>query len=212
MKNPLIEEIVSKLSNYDPEEITISIDRADFKAACPYVDITIQISSADEVDEVDDQKWRLYLIGYLAGYISGAASFWMNFKKDHPLLWDYNDLQASLYFNGIPDNFYKLYWDLNHVYTSLYDSYYGLKKYLNTEKAFEELMKSNYGLLASGPKRLLIEFAECLERQGVKSSIINESKPTFWNGERTVSELKNSSLLLIGASFIISDEFKLERI
>lgn len=209
MRNSLIEEIVSNLNNYDPEEITISIDRTDFKAAPPYVDITLQISS---IDEVDDQKWRLHLIGYLACHISDAASFGMNFKKDHPLLWDYNDLQASLYFNGISKDFYKLYWDLNHTYTSLYGSYSGVEKYLNTERKFEELMKSKYGLLATGPKRLLVDFAECLERQGIKSSIINEHKPTFWNGERTVSELKNASLLLIGESYIISDEFELERI
>jgi len=209
MESPLIEEIVLNLSNYDPEEITISIDRVDFKAACPYVDITIQISL---VEDLDDQKWRLYLIGYLAGYVSGAASFEIDFKKDHPLLWDYNDLQASLYFNGKPEDFYRLYWDLNHIYTSLYGSYSGIEKYLNTERKFEDLMKSNYGLLASGPKRLLVDFAECLERQGVKSSIINEQKPTFWNGERTVSELRSPSLLLIGESYIITDEFKLERI
>lgn len=209
MRNPLIEEVVLNLNKYDPEEIVISIDRADFRAVIPYVDITIQISL---IDEVDEQKWKIYFIGYLAGCLSSSTSFCMDFTKDHPLLWDYNDLQASLYFTGLPDNFYKLYWDLHHVHTSLYGSYFKVEKHLNAEKEFEELMKSNYGLLANGPKRLLVEFAECLKRQGVKSSIINERKPTFWNGQRIVSELRNPSLLLIGESYIVTDEFKLERI
>ncbi len=207
MKNLTIEEIVFSLNKYDPEEISISIDRADFKAAPPYIDITIKIAS---IDEMYEQKWKIHAIDYLAGNISGTESFWMDLKKDHPLLWDYNDLQASLYFNGIPDNFYMLYWDMCEIHASSFGPYYGVEKYLNREIAFEELMRSNYGLLANGPKRLLIEFAECLKRQGVKSTIINEGKPIFWNGQRIVSELRNPSLLLIGESYIIANIFRPE--
>lgn len=209
MKNALIEEIARNLDQFDPEEILISIDRADFKAAVPYVDINIQTTS---IDDVVEQKWRIYLIGYLAGRLESGESYFMYFKNDHPLLWDYNDLQASLYFNGLPGDFYKLYWDLYNVHESLYGSYYDMDKYLNTEIKLHELMRSNYGLLANGPKRLLIEYAKCLEKESVKSSIINEREPTFWNGERIVSGLRNPSVLLFGGSYIITDEFRLEKI
>lgn len=203
-----IEELALKLNEYALEEMKISIDRTDFQIEIPYIDITIRIS----LDELKEEKWRIHLIGYLSGNISTSTSFYMDFKKDHPLLWDYNDMQASLYFTGLPNDFYKLYWDLHHIHTSLYGSYCAIDKYLNTEAKLDELLKAGYGLLANGPKKLLIQFAECLENNGIKSSIINDRVPVFWDGTQIVSALQNFSVLLIGESYIITNEFKMENI
>ncbi|GAA3913161.1 hypothetical protein GO495_24785 [Chitinophaga oryziterrae] len=208
MNSTSLENIVLELNEYDPEEVQLSIDSADFRVENPYLNITVRI----EMDETREEKWRIYLIGYLSGHISTATSFYVDLKKDHPLLWDYNNIQASLYFNGQPDDFYRLYWDLHNIHTSLYGSYNTIDKYLNEVGQLDKLLKSGYGLLANGPKNLLVKFAECLEENGIKSSITNEREPVYWNGSRTVSALQNLSVLLIGESYIITNEFKIEKI
>lgn len=209
MKDLLIQEIVLKLGHFDPEEIIISISQVNLEEGIPYVDVNIQTTSSDDVDE---QKLRICFIGYLAAQISSGKSHSMDWNDDHPLLWDYNDLQASLYFSNSPADRYKLYWDLNYITKSLYESYGGLDKFLNTEVEFAKLMTSTYGLLANGPKQLLTEYAKCLEKHDMKYSIISEREPSFWNGQRMVYGRITPSILLIGESYIIANEFNVEKI
>jgi hypothetical protein len=209
MKESFIPEIISGLNNYEPEEIIIRIDKAILSADIPFIEITVQIN---EVNEVSERKWRISLNSYLSGQVSTDTACFMEHTNDHSLLWEYNDLQASLYFTGAPDDIYKLYWDLHNIHTYLYGSRLGVEKYLNTGRKFDDLMKAQYGLLANGPKKLLTKLAECLQKHGVKSTIVNERKPSFWNGHKYVAELRELSLLFIGDSYFIAEEFKAEDI
>lgn len=208
MGNISLEDIVLQLKEYDPEEIKLSIDKAEFRPDSSFIDITVQT----QVDKLREEKWRIHLIGHLSGHLSTNTSYYIDQKKDHPLLWDYNDLQASLYFNGEPDDFHKFYWDLYNVHKSIYGSYFTVDKYLNDGILLNKLMMSRNGLLAKGPKNLLIKFAECLEKHGVQSSIINGVAAVYWNGNEMVPASQNLSVLFIGESYIISNDFKIENL
>lgn len=209
MKEALILEVISGLNKYDPEDITIRIDRAILSTDAPFIEIAVHIN---EVDEISEKKWRISPDSYFSGQISTNAACFMELTNTHPLLWEYNDLQASLYFTGKPADVYKLYWDLQNIHTHLYGAGLGMEKYLNTGRKFDDLLKAQYGLLANAPKKLLIKLVECLQKHGIKSSIVNERKPSFWNGEKHVAELRELSLLLIGDSYFIANEFKAEAI
>jgi len=209
MKESLILEIISGLNKYDPEDITILVDKAILSTDISFIEITVRIN---DVDAVNERKWRISADSYFSGQISTDTACFMELTNTHPLLWDYNDLQASLYFTGEPDDIYKLYWYLQNIHTHLYGTRSGMEKYLNTGRKFDDLLKAQYGLLANGPKKLLTKFAGCLQEHSVKSTIVNERKPSFWDGHKHVAELRELSLLLIGDSYFIADEFKVETI
>lgn len=200
-----LQELLDKIeNNYDPEGIEITIDKGDFDLKDPSVNITVIFE--DEIAE----KWTVLVSGYLNSRISfKIPAHSMNLLKDDPLSWEYNDVQASLYFSGDVQYPFELISDLIGINRSLYGQYASSFKHFNELRELKELITAKAGLLAHGPKKLLLKYIACLDKHGVKSSIANERPVTVWDGEKRVASDNKAQVLFIGHSYIIADDFSL---
>jgi hypothetical protein len=94
--------------------------------------------------------------------------------SDHPLLWNYNDDNSTLYFSSSPANPFELVGELYESHSRLLQGWRPLSDYLHANSA---LMCQGYGQFAAGPRRVIDEYARILGDR-CRWSIIRGHTPT----------------------------------
>jgi hypothetical protein len=114
---------------------------------------------------------------------------------DHPLMWQYTDTTAELYFSSPASDVEKVNFELFQLHHSLFGDYLPFE-------SVSQLLKTGYGLLLKGPKSFLNECSACLNRNGVKNSIV----------EYPLSEKKSIEplIFLVGDNYFIADNFNFQ--
>lgn len=204
-----LEELILVINNnYDPEETSIIIDRFSFRRKSSFVDMDIQL---DVGDDARFEQWRLRISGYRASKLINNSFSEILLFKEHPLLWMYNDLQVSLYFEGAIKDPYKFNWTLNQVHQSILNDFIPVNTFVNTELNINNINEPQYGLLARGPKKLMLAYSECLKQEQLNYSFVGEVEPKLWNGERFAHGFQNPKVLVLENSYVIADDFFLEK-
>lgn len=202
----LPEKLQHILKDHDPEDISILILKIDNKEA--ELNLKIQVSGFGYNDEENYiLEWTIKTIQYRSSRVCFDTASSIEISIDEPLLWYYSDKQSSIYFNGSCNDTDKLFLDLYRVHNSIFKGQLNFEDTLNQSYKFDSLLKSNNGLLASGPRKLLEEYATVLNRHNIKYSIIGDIVPQYWNGQKNNEEIGNAKVLLIDNSYIIADKF-----
>ena len=202
----LPEKLQDIINNHDPEDISISILKADFEQNEP--SFKIQVSGIGYNDESNYTfEWIIKTINYRSSRLSSDLASTIEISDDNPLLWYYSDSQSEIYFNGVCNDADKLFIDLYHIHNFLFKGLFNFENTLNQASDFGNLLKSKTGLLANGPNSLMKEYANVLDRNGIGYSIIGNRTPTYWDGQNHIQEVGNAKVLLIGNSYIVADQF-----
>lgn len=190
-------EIQYLLDNYDAEDISISIKTADYSGDKPRIVFTIH-----ELGN-PSQTWTLEIIRHVASELSFTYSVTdttIILTDDHPLLWKYSDIHGELYFNGSCKNTYKIVSELNQTDFELFG------KYQNSSEQLYSLLRSSNGLLAKGPEKLLSKYEDCLNRNGIKTSLVAGYSPSYFDGINTING-EILKIFLFGGSYIVAQDF-----
>ncbi|HTI90884.1 MAG TPA: hypothetical protein VL727_09855 [Puia sp.] len=171
------EELNKIFETFYEDELDISITKVEFCENILTIDFTLtSISTEEEVAE-NDKRWTMQTVGHKKNKISFDKGSDIRIEEDHPLLWEFKDIQCELYFNGQGPNPDKLHFELYKLHFGLFRNYIPAETYFNAWYSYD-LLKANNGLLARGPKRLLMKYAECLQNNGVDFSILDgRTKP-----------------------------------
>jgi hypothetical protein len=102
---------------------------------------------------------------------SACSSF--QITDDHPLLWDYNDEQVTMFFSSAPLEPLALLGRLYKAHADLLDGWRELSEYWHADT---ELLRAGYGRLASGPRRVIDQYAPVVA-EAMRYSIVHESSP-----------------------------------
>ena len=194
------------LDNYDPEDLDIIISKVDYDNTNSKFDFQLSIISWTE--EKFDHAWFVKTKQYRKSKILFDRASTLQIAKEHPVLWEFSDIQSEIYFNGQCNNIDQLYLGLCKVHKALFKDLTAFDETINGID-FYQLMSASNGLLAKGPKKLLVQYGEVLEQNGIKYSIIGDSMPTYWNGQH-LPEVGNAKALFIDNSYIIADEFQFQ--
>lgn len=192
---------------YDYEDLELGLANVTFDTIGFRMDLELRTINQAEGDDRHG-IWRVEAIGHRENRIGFEYGENIQVVTDHPLLWQFTDLQASLYYEGQCSNPEKLFYDMYRVHVGLYGTYVPFGKFLYISD-FMRLRQGRGGLLAKGPKRLLTYFAQCLEDAGIGWSIINEYRPTRWEGSERRPERTDLKILLIGRTdiYVIAEDF-----
>ncbi|WP_153796054.1 hypothetical protein [Foetidibacter luteolus] len=190
-------EIQYLLDNYDAEDINLSINKADYSGETPLIGLTVHETDAPP------QTWTLEIIGHRASELS--FTFYITdttilITDDHPLLWQYSDFQSELYFNGSSTDIYKIVSELNQIDFELFG------KYQNPSEQLYVLLRTSNGSLGKGSKKLLTKYAECLNRNGIKTSMVGGYSPSYFDGKNTMQG-ETLKIFLFGGSYIVGQDF-----
>lgn len=190
-------EIQYLLDNYDAEDINLSILIADFSRDNPLIGLT-----AHELG-TPSQTWTLEIIGHRASELSFTnyiTDTTILLTDDHPLLWQYSDFQSELYFNGLSTDVHKVISELNQIDFELFG------KYQNSSEQLYTLLRTSNGSLGKGSNKLLTKYAECLNRNGIKTSIVGGYASTYFDGKNTMKG-ETLKIFLFGGSYIVAQDF-----
>lgn len=204
-----LEDIFSK-NEYDDDDISLYITKVEDSNDVFTVDFEIKAICFDESGKLF-QKWTIQVLGYVKSRISLDAASLIEIRDDHPLLWEFTDLQCQLYYVGeckdTPKLFYELYLQHKKIFGRHQCFNISFGEEYNNFKAFQY----SSGLLTKGSKKLMEKYGECLMLNGLDYTIIGERAPMYWDGEKHVLEDRDIKVLLLGDSYIIAMGFSFLR-
>lgn len=195
-------EIQYLLDNYDAEDISLVITKADYSVDVPI--LSFRICEPD----AEPQNWTFEVIGHRASEISFSSevdNYLILITDDHPYLWQYSDFQTELYFKGSSNDIYKVISELNQIDFNLFG------KYQNSTEQLYALLRTSNGSLGKGPQKLLTKYEKCLNKYGIETSIVGGYIPTYWDGRNKFSG-DTLKIFLINGSYIVAQDFIFKRL
>lgn len=199
-------ELLDELNKYYPDDRRIFVEKVDFKAEIPY--LILRFKLAEYIDEEDgvDQSWQINIKGFKEADIKAETSTSVECHTEHALLWRHQDTNTSLYFRGVPEDIFKLYYDLTLLHNELFECYVEVDRFLNPNIFFDKLLKAGAGLIATGPQRLMLKYAALLEEHKVKTSmVLNHGLNQELNKPPLI-------VMFIARTYIVAEEFKAIRL
>jgi hypothetical protein len=195
------------LENYDPEDFDIVITKINFEDSNPKFDIQLSVIGYNDEDDII-RTWTIQTKQYRKSKIFLDYSSTMGISQDHPILWQFSDIQSELYFSGHCADVDKLFVNLYKIHKSFFKDFLPFEETINIDAGFNKLLNTSSGLLAKGPLKLMKQYAGILAQHKLTHSLIEDTIPTFWDGENHVNETGNAKVLFIDNSYIIADEFQ----
>ncbi|QJB37201.1 hypothetical protein HF324_04765 [Chitinophaga oryzae] len=193
--------------NFDPEEIEIKISSLNIHADQPFLDLWVKLDD----EEVRSENVIIDIVGYKDLKLQKDVFSDIDVVNDHPLLWKYNDLNSSLYFNGVAKDPYRLFGKLHRAHRGIYGDLLPPETYWNTVFLERDGFLPPFGLFASGPQKLMDAYARCFEEESVRCSQTAASMPVFWNGTAHMEGFQALKILFLDNSFIIAKDFVLRK-
>jgi hypothetical protein len=208
MNEPLLPVTLTNLSEkYLYEDLDLCITNVLMNDQVFNVELSVR-TAKHYWGEPLDQRWQIEVIGHRQNNVSFDYGESIEILTDHPVLWKYSDFQAELYFSGVCEHPDRLFYQMYQVHYALYQGLVPFEAFLNTND-FGRFFQLPGGLLAKGPRKLLQAYAPFLEEAGLKWSITNERKASYWDGASHQPERDDLQILRIDqtTTYIVAEGF-----
>jgi hypothetical protein len=129
----------------------------------------------------------------------------IEFVTDHPVLYQYVQEPAAVFFRGTPADTNAIVLDIAQAHATTFRGWRQFPEYLNIEQPLETLFKSGGGLLGQMPKPLAENLVPVLERHGLEHKLMvgePHAKPPMKGQQLTA--------LLLGDSYFVSFMFSVD--
>jgi hypothetical protein len=124
-------------------------------------------------------------------------SSYIHLESDHPLLWQYKDVQCELYISGgRPKEIEKIIFDLLRIHDSLF------REYVPFDLDVLRVLNNGHGFLKKGSRKLLMKYVDSLTRYGVTTSVIGGIEP--------LPHMQDLKILFIGHSYFVATRFEFQ--
>jgi hypothetical protein len=206
----LPKELEEIFEEYSEDDYNLCITRVDYSTENFTVDFLLAVDNVDDKGAIN-QSWTITASGHRKNKLSFDYEPSIEIKSEHPLLWEYNDTQCQLYFNGQCKDVPKLFYDLYTVHKANFDRFKCFNISFGEGTPYFKPFHYSNGLLTEGSKNLMLEYAECLKHNGLDFSILGERPASYWDGEKYVPETGDLKVLFFGKGFIIAKDFAFVR-
>lgn len=149
-------------------------------------------------------EWRLILRDTAQYDIQHGWGNKFEYYDSHPLLLEYNEPEASLFYSSSTDNKDKLVTDIYNAHIEICIGYLEVEKFLNYNSLVAQC-NNDHGLFASGPLPVIEAYKAVLDKYNMTNNILVHSVSN-------IEAQKSYFLLEIGRSSIIGKEFHFEKI
>jgi len=164
-------------------------------------------------NEIFTQYWQLEIVGYLSGVFSFSYFSNLLYEENHVLLWPYADVRCRLYFNGTAADTAALFAALYQAHQGYCGRHYPFEKFLNTRDSVIDLLQRGSGWLATGPKKLLMSYASCLQRHNVNYTLVPSwFQYPYRDGNSLEKDKKPLKILFMDDDYLIAEQFDFRRL
>ena len=203
-------ELEDIFEEYSEDDYNLCITRVDYSTEKFVVDFLLEVEDINDKGPIT-QNWTVTATEHRKNKLSFDYEPSIKLQDEHPLLWEYNDIQCQLYFNGQCKDIPKLFYELYAIHKETFDNFKCFDiSFGEGISNFKPFHYSN-GLLTRGSKKLMLKYGECLNQNGLEYTILGERRASSWNGENYVPEDGNLKIMFLGKGFIIAKAFVFER-
>lgn len=199
-------ELQNIFDEFDEDDFSLHITSAGDATDKFLIEFILTVQDINERGGIS-QRWRIEAKEPLKNHISFDFAPFIKVMSDHPMLWEYTDIQCQLYFSGKCEDHPRLFYDLYTAHRKIFGRYECFNIDLWEETQYFRRFRYSNGLLTQGPKKLMDVYAHCLEQNGLGFTIIGERPTEYWQGKGTASEDAGLKILLLGESYVIAKDF-----
>ena len=150
---------------------------------------------------VEKIAYRIDFRGKREFAVKAGAFSSLEILAHHPLLLDYTEPKATLYFSAAPVDAEAFLTDLQAANGAVFGNWRDLKRYLNPQMSPQTLLRTNGGMLLHGPLPLVLRAHAIAEAHRMQTSITR--------GKAITSP---PQILLLDRHYIIAEQFFSERL
>lgn len=160
------------------------------------------------------QLWEAQISGVRDELIKSDWVDELILTDEHPLLWQFNNIQTELYFSKPTQKPFELLNSIFEAHLTITKGWFDIRKFINggSDLSLIGLCKSSNALFAKGPKRILEVYAQVLNEYEMKPNLFGDMAPKRWTGDQWIEESEGLRILLIGKSYVIAEQFDFERV
>lgn len=129
----------------------------------------------------------------------------LKLETNHPLLYEYIEKPAAVFFRGKPKDTHEIVLDIAQTHASTFLGWRHFPQYLNVEQPLATLFNSGGGLVGQMPSSLADRMVKVLEKHGLEHKVMYgepHAKPPLPDQQLAV--------LMIGESYFVSFAFSIE--
>ena len=202
----LPKELSKIFEEYTEDDYDLYVVRIDYLGESVLFDFVLDLQDLND-NITTTQNWRIHASGHRKNHISFDFAQSIEISDDHPLLWEFKDVQCQLYFSGTCKDPAKLFYDLYLVHNKTFQGRQCFNVSFREEIANFQRFKYSNGLLTQGSKKLMKLYGECLIRNGLEFSIIGERPAKYWEGDQFILESQELKVLFLGDTYIVASDF-----
>jgi len=206
----LPKELDDIFEEYTEDDYNLYVTKADCSGDNFLIDFVLDVQDINEKGTIT-QKWTVQASEHRKNHVSFDFAPFVEIKDEHPLLWEFTDIQCQLYFTGQCTDPAKLFYDLYLTHKRIFGRYQCFDISFTEETSYFKPFQYSNGLLTQGSKKLMELYAECLKQNGLDFSIIGERPAKFWDGEQYILESQDLKVLFLGDTYIIGKNFSFVR-
>ena len=206
----LPKELKDIFEEYTEDDYNLYVTKVDYSGDIFLIDFALDIQAINNKGEIH-QKWTIHACGHRKNRISFEFAPFIEILNDHPLLWEFTDIQCQLYFTGQCNNSEKLFYDLFATHKMLFGKYQCFDISFGEETPYFKPFQYSNGLLTQGSKKLMEKYAACLKQNGIDYNIIGEQPAEYRDGGQFIKQDSGLKVLLLGDTYIIARDFSFVR-
>jgi hypothetical protein len=172
-------------------------------------DLLLDVRTGDE--KQPRQAWHVHCADFRASRLIVAWVDEADLTADHPVLLPYTQPHAQLGFHGRPAHSRLVLADLWEAHRAVTDLWHPFEAFFNPVPLVE-LLASNTGLLAEGPRSLMERYADVLRAHGIEPSLFGERPALRWLDGAWQPEFPNLYAFILGKSFVVGAGFEVQRV
>ena len=214
-------ELINYLDTYEFEDYgQIRITSLKWQNGDFYLEIVIEFDNyefyCENTEGFVSQKWQIRVNNLQEERVNCLISESIKIEVKHILLYKHCDPYLSLYFKSVAHSPQDLLFHLYKLHIEKFGNWFPFEEFLNggSEGLFK-LLSYDFGLFASAPEPIIMEYKQCLEGLGIKTSFpkshIMKSEVSTIEIER-MGRGKKMKILLLGTAYFIGEEFIFSRI
>ena len=202
-----IEDLLS--SDEFEDDAWIRIAAARWEARALHLDVSVNVDS----DGSTRARWTVVcdeVRDYLIGDVVGGG---LRLEDgSHPAVRQHTDMHADLTFRGAASDPLRAVGALWRAHRRVGGDWIPFERYLNLQFPLEELLATEAGKIADGPRFLLDEYAAELRGFGMAVSLSDERPARFWVEGRWIDQVNPLAMLDFGESFVVAERFSSSRV
>ena len=206
----LPKELDDIFQEYSEDDFNLCITKIDYATDDFIIDFSLDIQDINDKDAII-QEWTITAAGHRKNNLSFDYEALIEIKDDHPLLWEFYDVQCQLYYSGICRDVPKLFYDLYITHKQIFGDYKCFNISFGQDPRYFTPFQFGNGRLTEGSKMLMLKYADCLKQNGLDFTIIGEMPAKYWNGKDYIIESDNLKILFFGKGYIIAKDFSFVR-